>query len=66
MTESDILYERGPYWVRRGPKFFEVYRVGDTHSTRVGQIGFSFGLPRCIEEIARRIADDERRKGAAQ
>ncbi|AMR79470.1 hypothetical protein [Cupriavidus nantongensis] len=66
MTEAQILYERGPYWVKRGAKFFEIYRAGATHSTRVGVVGFSFGLSRCIAEIDRRMADDERRKGDAR
>lgn len=41
MTEDDILYQNGDYWVCAAAKSgFEVYRDGTTHSTRVAVIGY--------------------------
>lgn len=66
MKESDILYERGAYWVcaeqfgsgRLRPKSngFAVYRAGLTHSVRVMSVGFSGerGLQRAIDEANKR------------
>jgi len=56
--ESDIAYEKGPYWVLNvGPKGFEVYKIGITHSTRCASIGYEGekGLDRAILEIERRL-----------
>lgn len=57
MTEKDILFERGPYWIARVPKGFEVYRIDGTHSVRVAHIGWPgrYGLDRAKEEIERRL-----------
>ena len=60
MRESDIVYERGCYWIKAADSFagFEVYRIGITHSTRVASIGWTgtAGLDRAKAEIERRIA----------
>jgi hypothetical protein len=59
--ESDIAYEKGPFWVLNlKAKGFEVYRTGITHSTRCARIGFTGaeGLKRAIAEIDRRIAKE--------
>lgn len=41
--ESDILYERGDFWVCKNTRGdFEVYQHGATHSTRVAVVGHSF------------------------
>jgi hypothetical protein len=56
--ESDIAYEKGPFWVLNlKAKGFEVYKTGITHSTRCARIGFTGaeGLKRAIAEIDRRI-----------
>ena len=56
--ESDITYEKGPYWVlNTGLKGFEVYKTGITHSTRCAVIGYKGqnGLDRAILEIERRL-----------
>jgi hypothetical protein len=56
--ESDISYEKGPYWVlNMGSKGFEVYKNGITHSTRCAIIGYQGqnGLKRAIIEIERRL-----------
>ena len=56
--ESDIAYEKAPYWVLNvGSKGFEVYKTGITHSTRCAQIGYQGqkGLDRAILEINRRM-----------
>ena len=60
IRESDIVYERGTYWVLRVKTGFEVYRNGITHSTRCAQIGFQGekGRQRAIEEINRRECND--------
>ena len=57
-TEKQIAFENGPYWVLDlGPKGFEVYRIGITHSIRCAIIGYpgSKGLERAKVEINRRI-----------
>lgn len=58
MKLSDIVYEKGDYWVLKVKTGFEVYRNGAIHSTRCAQIGFhgAPGLNRAIAEIERRIA----------
>lgn len=35
--ESDILYERGAYWVTKTRNGFEIFKNGVTHSTSVGE-----------------------------
>lgn len=62
MKESDILHERGRYWVCRAvKKGFEVYRVGITHSTRCAIIGYDGprGLAMAKAECDRRAELDE-------
>jgi hypothetical protein len=61
MRESDILYQRGAYWVckaPRGRKGFEVYRDSDsgTHAVRVASIGYpgELGLEKARAEVDRR------------
>jgi hypothetical protein len=60
MTEQQIVFEKGAYWVRRAAKGFEVYKVGVTHSRRCAIIGFEGqkGIDRAKAEIDRRIRDD--------
>ena len=56
--ESQIAYEKGPYWVLNlGLKGFEVYKTGITHSTRCAVIGYQgiTGLERAKIEIERRL-----------
>lgn len=62
--EEDIVYEKGDYWCLRAAKFYEVYKAGITHSVRVASIGFGepYGMPRVIQEIDRRIANDNQRE----
>jgi len=66
MTEDDILYENGNFWVCRKqfgsgrfrPKSegYEVYENGITHSKRVAIIGYAGeeGLKRAIAEADKR------------
>lgn len=63
--EKDIAFEKGDYWVLRVPYgkkkgTYEVYKVGVTHSTRCGIIGFrdDEGLARAKAEVERRIIAD--------
>jgi hypothetical protein len=60
MQERDILFERGPYWIKAADTFvgFEVYRTIQIHSVRVASIGWTgtAGLDRAKAEIERRIA----------
>lgn len=61
LKESDIVYEKGDYWVMLTAKLtYEVYKTGITHSTRCAQIGYKgeVGLQRAKLEIDRRIAED--------
>jgi hypothetical protein len=57
--ESDILYERDGYWIKRADYFngFEVFRVGATHSTRCAAIGYTGqrGLDMAKKEIEKRL-----------
>lgn len=56
---EDIKYETSDYWVLSvGPKGFEVYQKGLTHSTRVASIGHgeTLGLSRAIAEADKRQA----------
>lgn len=67
LKESDILFEKGDYWVKEAPKGgYEVYKTGITHSTRCAQIGFTGdrGFQRAKDEIDRRIAQDEAKLAA--
>jgi len=64
MTEQDIIFEKGVYWVCRVPKGkigFEVYKIGITASTRCAIIGSEGqkGLDRAKAEIERRITNDQ-------
>lgn len=57
LTESDILYENGNYWVCASAKGgYEVYRNGITHSTRCAIIGYkeNEGLERAKAECNKR------------
>ena len=68
MTEADILYENGDYWVaaekfgtgRLKPKSdgFRVWKSGPTHSTSAFIVGISgqAGLDRAIAETDRLAA----------
>jgi hypothetical protein len=63
MTEQDIVFESGKYWVFDAKKKgFEVYKNGVTHSTRCAQIGWTgqVGLDRAKQEITRRQELDDR------
>jgi hypothetical protein len=63
MTEQDIVFESGKYWVFDAKKKgFEVYKTGVTHSTRCAQIGWTgqVGLDRAKQEIKRRQELDDR------
>ena len=56
--ESDIAYEKGPFWVLNlKSKGFEVYKTGISYSTRCAIIGYTGdkGLARAIAEIERRL-----------
>ena len=68
-TEDQIKYETTDYWVLEvGPRGYEVYESGLTHSTKVASIGLgdgpTLGLERAIKEADRRQAalDAERAK----
>lgn len=61
MRESDILYQKGDFWVCKATdasKGFEVYRDGVTHATRCAIIGYKGddGLQRAKTECDRRYA----------
>jgi hypothetical protein len=63
MTEQDIVFESGKYWVFDAKKKgFEVYKNGVTHSTRCAKIGWTgqVGLDRAKQEIKRRQELDDR------
>lgn len=63
MTEQDIVFESGKYWVFDAKKKgFEVYKSGITHSTRCASIGWTgeVGLDRAKQEIKRRQELDDR------
>jgi hypothetical protein len=50
--ESDILHERGSYWVRRSKKAYTVFKCGITHSTSDSAYaptpdGLSLAIARC-------------------
>lgn len=63
MTEQDIVFESGKYWVFDAKKKgFEVYKTGVTHLTRCAQIGWTgqVGLDRAKQEIKRRQELDDR------
>lgn len=63
MTEQDIVFESGKYWIFDAKKKgFEVYKNGITHSTRCASIGWTgqFGLDRAKQEIKRRQEIDDR------
>lgn len=54
MTEADIMYEKGSYWVGRdkAPKAYVVYKIGLTHSTSdsaypMTDDGLSIAICRC-------------------
>ena len=63
MKESNILFERYPYWVSAATTFkgFEVWRTVSTHSKRVASIGYigEVGLQKAKDEIDRRIRMDQ-------
>lgn len=57
MKESDILYEKGDYWVCKSEKKgYEVYKIGVTCSTRCAIIGYegNKGLELAKDECDRR------------
>lgn len=63
MTEKDIVFESGKYWVfDTKKKGFEVYKSSITHSTRCASIGWTgqVGLDRAKQEIKRRQELDDR------
>ncbi len=71
MKECEILYENGPFWVRRGQQFgkgFEVYKAGATHSVRVAVIGYEgqVGLERAKAEADRRASAHPSHQSATQ
>lgn len=59
MKVSDILFEKGEYFILKASYGYEVYRNGLTHSTRCAQIGYKgeTGMQRAIQEIDRRIKE---------
>jgi len=57
MTEEDILYENGYYWVCKIENgWYEVYKNGITHATRCAVIGYQGekGLNKAICECDKR------------
>lgn len=60
MTDTDIAYQLGGFWVLRVPKGYEVYRDNGTHSIRCARIGWpgKEGLERAKREIDRRLTGD--------
>jgi len=56
MTEEDILYENGDYWVCKEKSWYEVYKNGITHATRCAIIGYTgeVGLTKAIHECNKR------------
>jgi hypothetical protein len=64
MTEADIVYQQGRYWIARASRFkgFEVYRNEGTHSVRCASIGWpnQAGLDKAKKEIEKRLTIDKR------
>lgn len=60
MTERDILFQAGDFWVKRAKRGFEVYRDGLTHATRCGIFGYDGekGLQMAIDEVNHRAAQE--------
>ena len=58
MHEQDILYENATHWVYANPgkSWYEVYKIGVTHSVRVARIGKNYGVNRSIAEADKRNA----------
>lgn len=58
MTESEILYQQGDYWICRASAGYEVYKNSGTHSVRCAVIGYpgDAGLERAKMEVNRRNA----------
>ena len=59
MKESDIIYEKGDFFVLKAKHGYEVYKNGLTHSTRCAIIGYKgeIGINKAIAEIDRRIKE---------
>ena len=59
MKESDIVYERGDYWVsREDVGYYKIWRTGATCSTRVGTVCYSDDDAKAINKA---IAECNRR-----
>ena len=59
MTEREILYENGRFWLWRHPDgFYEIYGNGATHANRCGIIAYAGqrGLDMAKAEVDRRAA----------
>lgn len=61
MKVSEILYEKGEYWVKKAKHGYEVYKTGLTVSTRCAQIGWEGGrgFQKAKEEIDRRLTQNQ-------
>lgn len=60
MKVSDIIFEKGEYWVKKALHGYDVYKTGITCSTRCAIIGYEGekGIQMAIEEINRRIINN--------
>lgn len=61
ITEKDILFEKGDYWILRISNGLQVLKNGATHSKVVATVCYrdpAAALARAKEEIERRIALD--------
>jgi len=52
--ETDILYQRGAYWVLREPRCYRIMRDTSTHAIVIATVGRSYGLAYAIAECDRR------------
>lgn len=53
MTEKDILYEEGDFWIsfEKNKNCFIIWEIGITHSKAVGYVGKTLGLEFAIDRL---------------
>ena len=54
LKESDILYQRGSFWLVKENGGWNVYRDGIAHATQCAFVGESYGIERAKAEVDRR------------
>lgn len=48
---SDIVYKDKDFWILNTPSNYELYKIGCTHSKRVGLVSKKLGLERAIQNL---------------